>query len=293
MGTCSHAWTKSARIDRLMLNLTPQRPLRVITNFDQNPQAAANVDMHYELELGIVLRGRVFRGYERFVKRIDPGDVWLCGIWEPHACRVEKGPCTRLVLSILPQMLADMRIPEAPGHDWLTPFRLPPARRPNVPEDNRSKMLALAERFVESIDLPDPDRALWQRALLMEVLLLLRQPGEAPDPGSNAIEFGDRIGRAVEFIFSSRGSASAKDVAKLCGITRSRFDTVFQQTMGISFARFALRYRLSSVAIHLRKTSDALKTIAAEWGFTDASHLNRAFRAYYGCTPGEYRSGIK
>jgi len=125
--------------------------------------------------------------------------------------------------------------------------------------------------------------------LLMQALLMLRRPGEDTRAQYNEARFSDRIGRAVEFVFNRWGITTAEDAAKHSGISRSRFDAVFQKTMGLSFARFALRYRLSGAAMQLLQGDDPMKTIAADWGFTDASHFNRAFCAHYGCTPGAYR----
>jgi AraC-like DNA-binding protein len=150
-------------------------------------------------------------------------------------------------------------------------------------------MLDLAARFAQTLDMREPDRALWQRPLLMEALLMLRRPGEDARTTNGDPRYTDRIGQAVEFVFNSYGITTAQDAAKHCGISRSRFDTIFQKTMGLSFARFALRYRLSGAAVQLLHSDDAMKTIAAEWGFTDGSHFNRAFCAHYGCTPGAYR----
>src|SRR5205807_2035858 len=110
----------------------------------------------------------------------------------------------------------------------------------------------------------------------------LRRPGEETREKYEDARFNDRIGQAVEFVFNRWGMATAKEAAAHCGISRSRFDAVFQKTMGLSFARFALRYRLSSAAVQLLQSDDPMKTIAADWGFTDASHFNRAFFAHYG-----------
>jgi AraC-like DNA-binding protein len=282
------AWAP-AKFRRYEYDLSPQQPLRVHETLNES-LVAAHYDMHYVLELGIICRGRMHRGYENFSLTAGPGDVWLCGMWEPHESKVVQVPCHRVVMVINPQMLAELRNPEAPDYDWLAPFKLPPERRPQTLKSQRKEMLSLADRFIGTLEMDEPRRTLWQRVLLMELLLLLRRrEQDALIAPPQSVKANERIGRAVDRIFTSRGMASPKEAATHCGISRSRFDNVFQHTMGVTYAKFALRYRLSNAATQLVQGDDPVKSIAAEWGFTDASHLTRAFAAHYGVTPGEYR----
>ncbi|NJK85757.1 MAG: helix-turn-helix transcriptional regulator [Bacteroidales bacterium] len=73
-------------------------------------------------------------------------------------------------------------------------------------------------------------------------------------------------------------------------MNRNKFSSLFQDTMGVSFSKFALRYRLNSASRALRQTRDTIETIAFEWGFNDISHFNKVFVNHYGITPGEYRN---
>ncbi len=45
--------------------------------------------------------------------------------------------------------------------------------------------------------------------------------------------------------------------------------------MDVSFLRFALEYRKKGAREELEKTNKTLENVAQNWGFTDASHLNR------------------
>lgn len=77
--------------------------------------------------------------------------------------------------------------------------------------------------------------------------------------------------------------------AEACGMSRSGFFLVFRQTMGLSFAAFSRRVRLSRVAQLLRQTELSVEAIAIEMGFVDGSHLSRLFARSYGVAPGRYR----
>ncbi|MGD0111837.1 MAG: VOC family protein [Armatimonadota bacterium] len=45
-------------------------------------------DVHEGFEVGILLTGAQERHSRDFVPVIQPGDIWLCGTWEPHGWRV-------------------------------------------------------------------------------------------------------------------------------------------------------------------------------------------------------------
>jgi AraC family of transcriptional regulator, multidrug resistance transcriptional activator len=59
--------------------------------------------------------------------------------------------------------------------------------------------------------------------------------------------------------------------------------------MGISYAKFELRYRIKGAANQLVKSKDPIKKVVYNWSFADSSHLHRCFMEHYGCTPSQYR----
>jgi AraC family transcriptional regulator len=77
--------------------------------------------------------------------------------------------------------------------------------------------------------------------------------------------------------------------ARACALSRSQFDRLFVDIMGLPFGRFELRRRVHGAARRLLSSDAPLKAVAADWGFSSASHLTRRFADFYGCSPGEYR----
>ena len=90
-------------------------------------------------------------------------------------------------------------------------------------------------------------------------------------------------------VFENKKFITVEQAAGACNMSRNGFAKVFDMLMGISFADFALRFRLSGVASQLKHTDDCIETIANDWGFTDISHLHRHFISHYGISPGKYR----
>lgn len=281
-----HTWNPSAiRYSRHAVS--NERPIRSGIHV-HTARSVSKFDMHWELEFGVVLSGTMQREYEQWKDNLHPGDVWFCGMWEPHGWKVVRAPCEVLVLVILPQMLVNMRCEEAPDFNWLRAFTVPPGARPRTPPGVRANVMELARRFEGLGAWAPAQQELWKRLLLMEILLLLQREWR-PGPSDSLQSGYTRINRSVELVFASRRHVSAQDAAKECGMTRNYFNGLFEQLMGLSFARFALRYRLTQAASALLLSERPVKSIAAEWGFTDASHLHHCFMRHYGCSPKAYR----
>lgn len=249
-------------------------------------------ELHYELELGIVLEGAWELRFDTARTVAGPGDVWLTGPCEPHLFGTHSTPCEFVWLGIMPHILTSSIVPGAESMNWLAPFMAPLASRPKVPVARRPAMLALGRRLAAVLDEPpQPARQAQLMLLALEILLLLQRdwvPGEVtPLPPRAAYNCASD---ALRIVFESTGRLPAHQVASKLGISRFRFHRLFQRTMGISFAKFALRLRLSHAAHELRAAEDSVKQIAQRSGFVDTSHFVHAFKAHYDCTPSAYRS---
>ncbi|MBX3594673.1 helix-turn-helix domain-containing protein [Sphingomonas sp.] len=88
--------------------------------------------------------------------------------------------------------------------------------------------------------------------------------------------------------------ASARlGIARLCrrlGVSRSTLYRVFRDEGGV--VAYIRDRRLARVHVLLGDASvrEPVGTLAEAWGFCDAPHFGRLFRARYGMSPGEYRA---
>jgi len=261
--------------------------------WDPAPSGPLTMDIHQGMEIGIVLRGSIERHFEDFVHLAKPGDLHLCSAWEPHGWRVRRDNSSQVVLIFLAEVIEAKPFREIP---WLSFFTLPPTQRPrtNSPE-MRKDIVSIGWRIHREVR--GQPRA-WPTAVrlyLHDLLLTIyrhwtpadRSALGAPVPASRF----SRVMPAVTMVYGDPARHfSAEEAAAACGLHRSRFNTIFQQTMGVAFQDFRRRARLASVA-HLLLTTDLpTDTIAEATGFSDGSHLHRTFVQYYGCTPGRYRA---
>lgn len=63
----------------------------------------------------------------------------------------------------------------------------------------------------------------------------------------------------------------------------------FKRNVGQSLSGYISNYRFKLIEQRLRYSEDLLKEIAADFGFFDASHLNKFFKKHAGINPSDYR----
>lgn len=81
-------------------------------------------------------------------------------------------------------------------------------------------------------------------------------------------------------------------IARKVGLSVRQVHAVFSST-GTTVMRYIWQKRLEKIAIELENQSLAHKpvsTIAFEWGFNEAAHFSRQFKAHFGIPPSKYRA---
>jgi len=281
-------WTTS--FERPVFNISENRPINALHYHWQTKQDL-RYDMHYGLELGILLKGKMRRYFRTTSFDVAPGDIWLCGMWEPHGYQISTPSCEAVVLIIFPPVLAKAQL--GPNHKLrlLAPFKAAPESRPKVPSSLKRETISLAESIKSIINKKSKNKDVWLSLKLTETLLLLIENWIPPKITNEKYSYPTvKITKAINLVFENKRFVSTQEAAKICGMNRNAFGKRFEDTMGITFSEFALRYRTSAVAELLLNTDTPIKAIATEWGFTDTSHLHRCFAKYYGCSPTSYRN---
>lgn len=271
--------------------LTDASPVSAGVSHHRRP-TTLEVDIHRGLELGVLLRGEQERVFQDFSTTARAGDVWLSAMWEPHAWRARVPGTQAVICTFLPEFIGEESLL---GVSWLTPFAAAPARRPQVRTPQmRRHMLDIGKELHREVVSRSPG---WQSALrigILRVLLCLIRQWESPQPrGGGGPIYASGLSRVMpvlEMVHADPGRPlSLPEAASACGLSRSRFMTVFRQTTRLSFAAFRLRARLAFAARKLLTTHDTVASIAADAGFVDASHLHHAFVKHYHRTPGHFR----
>ena len=101
------------------------------------------IDFHEALEFGIVLRVTVERQWGAYRVQLAPGDVWLCGMWEPHGSRYPTTGSEYVLLVFLPESLLGLEGDAKVA--WQSLFSTTPEHRPGIlPSALRATMQVFA-----------------------------------------------------------------------------------------------------------------------------------------------------
>jgi AraC-like DNA-binding protein len=267
-------------------SLGPESPVLVTEYGFTEATAAPAYDVHYALELGVVLEGTFCRISGEASYDVGRGSPWFCGMWEPHGWQVRTAPCRVAVLMVWPPLLARLRLAEAPGIDWLQPFAADHTTPLDLAPETKRELLRLCDAQIAAAESSAPLSRARQHFILLEMLTYLL-PAASTKSRQNA--HSTSIAPALELALVERRPVRIGEAARACGLGRERFTLEFRKLMGISFAQFALRQRLGGAATDLAGSDEPVKAVARHWGFSDESHMHKLFVRHYRCTPKEYR----
>ena len=98
------------------------------------------------------------------------------------------------------------------------------------------------------------------------------------------------VKRAVAYFHQNYGYALSRlQIAEAIGVSEDYLSRIFRQEMDVSPWEYLNRYRILQAKELLRSTSDAVKNVALQVGFTNPAYFSRVFRNVTGISPSAYR----
>jgi AraC family transcriptional regulator len=98
------------------------------------------------------------------------------------------------------------------------------------------------------------------------------------------------VRRSIEYIHANlAGAIRLKDIAGAAGMSMFHLSRTFRASTGVTLHRYLTRARIERVKTLLLDSDQSLAAIADATGFSDQSHMSKAFRRYAGTTPRLYR----
>ena len=101
-----------------------------------------------------------------------------------------------------------------------------------------------------------------------------------------------RVLSVVRFIEANLGQPlPLARLAAIAKMSEFHFLRIFKEVMQVTPHQYILRARLRKAALRLKRGSNKVLEVALDAGFGDLSNFNHAFRAEFGVSPTEFRSG--
>lgn len=122
------------------------------------------------------------------------------------------------------------------------------------------------------------------------VMLQVISTGAMPDLGGNNGRISPSLLRAKEYLHEHNQQGVHLDtLAQAVGMSKFHLCRQFSEKFGLSPSRYQRQLRLKQ-AKSMLLTGREIAEIAMACGFSDQSHLGRAFKSTYGITPRSYRN---
>ncbi len=128
-----------------------------------------------------------------------------------------------------------------------------------------------------------------ETALLSVLAALVQRHSTGQVPASTATQASARVQRAaVRLQDDPAATVSLTDLAIETGLSAFQLIRAFRAAYGLPPHAFQKLARLRRAEQGLRR-GEAIASVAADCGFSDQAHLTRAFKAFRGVTPGQFR----
>lgn len=82
---------------------------------------------------------------------------------------------------------------------------------------------------------------------------------------------------------------STQNIADIFTINKTYFNQYFKKTTGSTYKKYIQEYALNIIAQQLIYQDKTLSQLAFEFGYSDESHLSRAFKSHFKQTPSSFR----
>jgi len=98
------------------------------------------------------------------------------------------------------------------------------------------------------------------------------------------------VRRSIEYINTNIADAiRLRDIAAAVGMSMFHLSRTFRASTGVTLHRYLTRARVERVKALLLDSDQSLAVIADSAGFSDQSHMSKAFKRFTGTTPRLFR----
>lgn len=255
-----------------------------------------DVDLHHHdfYELYYLASGDVTYTVESRLYKVLPGDVILISPRELHQLhiRTEHALYERYVLWVSPQLLEALSTPSADLSQALDPARPGYGNQLRLQPQDQQRVRGLLEQLNLASQEPGFGAELLTRSLLTQLLIVINRLALREDTHFEDIaQSSETVSQVVAYInLHYSDPLSLETLAERFYVSKYHLSHAFRQQVGISVGRYLQKKRLQ-IARQLLRQGEKPSAVSTICGFGDYTGFYRAFKAEYGISPREFRTG--
>ena len=253
--------------------------------------ASRTPHIHKEIELGLVLKGKLTVREGKNAWSLDRDEMYLINSMEAHEFVADDPDTLILAIQISPKMLTPFLSDAA-----LLRFRTEPPvhgffrEKQNVWQSLRNDCIELARYYHARPDGFEFDCF----HLISHIVLLLRR--YIPVDSLSQKDYNtvrrrmDRIAAITDYIDQNyQRKLLLEEIAEMNNLTLTHVSHLFKDTLGITFQDYLKEKRFEHALSLFENTDGTILEITVESGFSDERYLTKLFHARMSCSPKEYR----
>lgn len=160
--------------------------------------------------------------------------------------------------------------------------------------DAAIRIADLIEGILKELTAKQKEYKMMARAMLTDIMIILIRDFGYNDIDENTKKSSSNVKavrKAMDYVIKHlTEKLTLEDIAANSGMSRSRFSTVFKETMGITLWDYICEKRIELVMKKIELNEDkSMMDIALECGFNNTANFNKAFKKQTGGTPKDYK----
>ncbi len=201
-------------------------------------------------------------------------------------------------------------IPAGLPHGWLVPVKTRtvqillrsdnPEEFPGIHVGNRCMLFRVVPARLSTLakelllyDTDRPGRDYLVTSILFRLFGEMLEKEELPIGGTEPRKSHPGIRRARQYILQEpSGKISLARLARVSGLSPSRFSTLFREETGFSPIDFLIHRRMDEAKLLLQTTDTPVYQIVEKLGFESVSNFCRKFKSLFRLSPHRYRTAF-
>jgi len=248
-----------------------------------------NMHEHNNIELNILLKGRVRILCDRGEATLDEGALFLLNPYEPHELTSVSSEPVQILSTQLSNHFCNEYFPQYHNTEF-EPLLLDRVLEADGLEKLKKTLLQAAVEFFG--EEPAFQLACVGHLALALCTLFRTVPYHVIDDQeySSRKRKTARIHRLTDYIDQHyKEKVLLSELAAMEGVTTTYLSHFFHDTFNMTFQEYLNRLRLEKALILMKDPRLYLVDICMESGFSDNKYLNRIFMNKFGCSAAEYR----